>query len=82
MSNLAQIGGTAHVPARKRRVAVVTDLPRRRLPVDELGLFGPESVTLREGAGVEIGVRSHFDVSSRVFDETEFIIMAMQLATG
>ena len=56
---VAQVGGAAHKPACKRRVAVVANLLGRRLPVDQTGLLGPEGVALVDGVAVELGVAAH-----------------------
>jgi hypothetical protein len=53
---VAQIGGAAHKPARKWRVAVVTHLLRRCFPVDGLGFFSPKTVTVVNGSAIEICV--------------------------
>ena len=60
---LAQIGGAAHKPARKRRVAVVADLLGRRLPIDQPGLGGPEVVALINGLAVKLGITGHETLS-------------------
>jgi hypothetical protein len=53
---VAQVGGAADEPFGKRRVAVVADLLRRRLPVDQFGLFGPEAFAVFNGTAVKVCV--------------------------
>jgi hypothetical protein len=73
---VAQIGRPSGKPARKRRVAVVADLLRRGLPVNQLGLFGLKLIALLNGTAVKLSVARH-PRSPRVLCETqtEFIIM-------
>ena len=74
---VAQIGGATHKPARKRRVAVITNLLRRGFPVDELGLFGPKGVTIFDGATVKLCKAGHglglLIVSQHFFASARFL---------
>ena len=84
---VAQVGGAADKPARKRRVAVVAHLLGRRFPVDTLGLFGPEAVTVFEGAALKLCVSRHECLRSGLnrhgsITATEFIIIHDRLAEG
>ena len=56
---VAEIGGAPDKPLGKRRLAVVANRLRRRLPVDQLGLFGPEGVAVVDGTTVKVGVARH-----------------------
>jgi hypothetical protein len=56
---VAKIGLAADKPLREWRTRKIADLLRRRLPVDQLGLFGPELVALFDGTLVEIGIFTH-----------------------
>ena len=56
---VTQVGHTAHKPLGKRRVAVVANLLRLNLPVDQLGLFAPKTVTVGKRALVKFSVRGH-----------------------
>ncbi|MNV83167.1 hypothetical protein D3C71_1769540 [compost metagenome] len=56
---VAQVGGAAHKPFGKGRVAVVAHLLGLRLPVDQLRLFAPEGVAVVDGLAVEISVSGH-----------------------
>ncbi len=53
---VAQVGQATLKPAGKRRVVVVADPVKRFVPIDELGLFGPEGIAVFDGAAVEVGV--------------------------
>ena len=57
---VAQIGGAAHEPLGKRRIAVVANLLRLGFPIDQSGLFGPEGIRLSEGAAIEVGIAGHY----------------------
>ena len=56
---VAQVGGAAHKPAGKGRVAVVADLLGRGLPVDFAGLFRPKGVRFLQGTAVKFLVAAH-----------------------
>ena len=56
---VAQICRAADKPLGKRGVAVITNLHGRRVPVNQLGLLGPESIALVERATVKVSVRCH-----------------------
>ena len=56
---VAQIGRATDKPLGKRRVAVVANLLWRGFPVHQFGLFRPESVTICEGATMEISIACH-----------------------
>jgi hypothetical protein len=56
---MAKVGFTALKPVGKRRVVVIADAGERREPVDQLGLFGPESVWLVNGMLVKLGIAGH-----------------------
>ena len=51
---VTQIGGTADEPLGKRRTGKIADLLRRRLPVDQTGLLGPELIAFGDRAGTEL----------------------------
>ena len=53
---VTQVGGAADEPARERRVAVVAHLREGRVPLDQLGLLGPEGVAVFERAAMEVGI--------------------------
>jgi hypothetical protein len=56
---VAQVGLAADKPLRERWARKIANLLRRRLPVDQFGLFGPEFVALLNRTLVEIGILTH-----------------------
>ena len=57
---VAQVGGATGKPARKRRVAVVADLLRRGVPVDQRRLLLPECIAVLNRAAVKLRVSGVF----------------------
>ena len=53
---VAQVGGAAGEPAPERRVVVLEDAFGRRVPVDGLGLFGPEGLRILDGTAIGLFV--------------------------
>ena len=60
---VAQIGLAASEPMGKRRMAVVTDLVKRFVPVDQAGLLSPKPVTVFNGTAVKFCIRGHGGLS-------------------
>ena len=56
---VTQIGLAAHKPFGKRRIAVIADLLWRHIPVHQLGLLGPEGVTVIDRARVKVSKTGH-----------------------
>lgn len=50
---VAQVGGAASEPARKRRTAVVADDLGRLMPIDQPGLLGPEALPVVNRPAIE-----------------------------
>src|SRR5438552_19127681 len=62
---MAEVSGATRKTACERRTAVVADLLRRGLPIDQAHLLGPESVPVFERTTMEVWV-IHVRVSSAV----------------
>ena len=60
---VAQVGGAAHKPLGKRRVAVVADLLGRGVPFNERRLLAPEGIAVVDGVAVKVSVAGHWFVS-------------------
>ena len=56
---VAQVGGAAHKPAGKWRIAVVADLLGWCVPVNQGRLFSPKAITVFDGTAVKVGVACH-----------------------
>jgi len=82
---VAKIGLAARKPCGKRRLAVITHLVERLVPVNELGLFGPEAIPVFNGTTMKVCIRSHCAGLRYLVvggGKTEFIIMGKQLAAS
>ena len=56
---VAEVGGAADEPFGERRVGEIADLREGRLPIDQLRLFRPKSVTFVDGSIEMFRVRVH-----------------------
>jgi len=61
---VAEIGLATREPLDERRLAVVTNGLRRRLPVNQLRLLAPEPIAIFDGATVKIRILTHFHFPS------------------
>jgi hypothetical protein len=53
---VANIGLGSDKPFGVRRIAVIQDLGPPGLPIDQLGLFGPEGLGFLDGTAVKLGI--------------------------
>ena len=92
-SVVAQIGETAFEPLGKGRIAVITNLIKWLVPIDQGGLLGPECVPVFNGTAMEFSVaelahtcllgsrKAHLPTELvQQAAQTEFIIMRIRLA--